>query len=76
MQTSPPGPVGPLGHNENRVRVIALNDVKDLAELVVVGQDERHFPSRQSCVRAFTPFTCTESNYALKRGHVAFGGLA
>ena len=31
---------------------------------------------RQSCVRAFTPSTCTESNNALKRGHVAFDGLA
>ena len=32
--------------------------------------------ARQSFVRAFKPSTCTESSNALKRGHVAFGGLA
>ena len=45
MQTSPPGLVGPLGHDENRVRVIALGDVKGLVELMEVGQDEQHRPS-------------------------------
>ena len=31
---------------------------------------------RQSCLRALTASTCTESKGALKRGHVAFEGLA
>ena len=55
VQTSPPGLVGPLGHYENRVSVIALDDVKDLVGLVEVGQDDRHRPApvlRQG-VRAF-----------------------
>ena len=45
VQTSPPGLVGPLGRDENRVSVIALDDFKDLVELMEVGQDERHRPA-------------------------------